>query len=299
MPPFNRNLFNLVAVLAVLGFLLACGCPSIRDGGERSRGKETVDKPEQGEEKPENPEPADTKAAREKDEGDFVVEHQTVTNVRYRDIDRSFRENKVLEKAADKLNRSLILPHDITLRTKDCGEINAFYNPNERSITFCYELMEYFFHLFKSDGDNDARARERMNKAMTFVFLHEVGHALIDGYELPITGNEEDAADRCSAFICIEELGDDGVEAIVAAAEGFAIESRMSRPDKRNMADEHLLQEQRFFNSLCMIYGSDPGKYADFKKNNLLPASRAVRCPSEYERMAKSWENLLKPWRKD
>ena len=28
------------------------------------------------------------------------------------------------------------------------------------------------------------------------------------------------------------------------------------------MADEHLLQEQRSYNSLCMTYGSNPSKYA-------------------------------------
>jgi hypothetical protein len=233
------------------------------------------------------------------DEGDFVVEHTSVRNPKFNKIDKQFRENKVLEKAADKLNRVLILPEDIVLRTKDCDQTNAFYNPQDRSITFCYELMEYFFKLYKLDGDSDQKANERMNKAITFVFLHELGHALIDNYELPITGNEEDAADRCSSFICIEELGDDGVESIVAAAEAFAIESKLTKSRKKNMADEHLLKEQRFFNSLCMIYGSDPEKYSSFTRNNLLPEARARRCPSEYDRMAKSWHNLLKPWRKD
>ncbi len=297
----RRNLYNLLAVSAVLLFLVACSCPSLRDSGEGDREGSEIAKPEEidgsgGKDstggKKEDPEGKE-------DKGDFVVEHGEVTNPKYDSLDRSFRENKVLEKAADKLNRSLILPEDIILRTKDCGQINAFYDPKERSITFCYELMEHFFRLYKSVGDSDRRANERMNDAITFVFLHELGHALIDLYELPITGNEEDAADRCSSFICIEELGDSGVRAVVAAAEAFAIESKMIKPDRRNLADEHLLQEQRFFNTLCMIYGSDPEKYAEFKRDSLLPEARAMRCPSEYTKMARSWEDLLKPWRKD
>lgn len=87
-----------------------------------------------------------------------------------------------------------------------------------------------------------------------FVFLHELGHALIDTYQLPVTANEEDEADRCSSYICIEELGQEGVESLLMAADAFAIESKMSKgPDARSMADEHLLKEQRFFNSLCMV----------------------------------------------
>jgi len=159
--------------------------------------------------------------------------------------------------------------------------------------------MEHFYRVFRGNGDSDARAKERMNRAITFIFLHELGHALIDQYDLPITANEEDAADRCSSYICIEELGDQGVQAVIAGAEFFAIQSKLTKKDRKTMADEHLLNEQRFFNALCMIYGSDPNKYRGIVQNGLLPKARAVRCPNEYSRMAKSWETLLEPWRKD
>ena len=57
-------------------------------------------------------------------------------------------------------------------------------------------------------------------------------------------------ADRCSMYICIEELGDDGVKAVVAAAEFFNIQAKAGgQRGAKVMADEHLLNEQRFFNS--------------------------------------------------
>ena len=65
-----------------------------------------------------------------------------------------------------------------------------------------------------------------MFDAVKFVFLHEIGHALMDAYKLPVTGSEEDAADRCAAFINISELGDEGVRNVMAAAEAFSIESK-------------------------------------------------------------------------
>jgi len=120
---------------------------------------------------------------------------------------------------------------------------------------------------------------------------------MIDLYKLPITGNEEDAADRASAYICLEEI-EGGVQSVLAAAEAFGIESKGKIPDGREMADEHLLQEQRFYNSLCMIYGSNTVKYENLVGGKYLPKERAVRCSSEYERTTQSWKELLKPWRK-
>ena len=243
----------------------------------------------------------ETSKSQKPDEGDFVVKHSSVNNPKFEAIDRQIKEEKVLEKAADKLNRSLSLPHDIQMLTKDCGRVNAFYDPQEKSITFCYELMEHYYKLFKSTGVSTDEANRSMNKAINFVFLHELGHALIDTYKLPITANEEDAADRCSSYICIEELGQEGVDSILAAADALRLETKLSNrgPDAGQMADEHLLNEQRFFNSLCMVFGSDPNKYSAIVTEGYLPKARAVRCPSEYNRTAQSWEKLLEPWRKD
>ncbi len=287
----NRNRFNSLAVLAILIIVTAaCVYRSGRESEPTSSNK-TDDAPAKELKKSEE--------TKQSDKGDFTVEHLAVKNSRYDEIDRQVKEEKLLEKAADKLNQSLILPYDINLKTKDCGEINAFYDADEHSVTVCYELMEHFYKVFRSDGLNEQKAYNKMFNAVRFAFLHEIGHALIDIYNLPITGNEEDAADRCSSFINLTELGEDGVNAVLAAADAFAIESKSDAPGKRNLADEHLLQEQRFYNSLCMIYGSDTKKYSYILEEQYLPKERAVRCPQEYERTVQSWSKLLAPWRKE
>lgn len=295
----SRNLLNLCLIFAVLFIITACVCNSDRNANsepDKSNPNETSKTSENS-----NAAPLKNDAKTEKknqDKGDFIVEHLEVKNSRYNEIDRQIKQDKTLEKAADQLNRALILPNDIFLRTKDCGEANAFYNPNDQSITMCYELMEHFYLLYKEDGDTDDEAYDSMFDAVRFVFLHEMGHALIDTYKLPITANEEDAADRCSSFINIEELGDAGVKSILAAADAFKMESRSKTLTGRDLADEHLLQEQRSFNSLCMVYGSNPTKYSSIVEKGYLPEARAVRCPAEYERTAQSWSTLLAPWRK-
>lgn len=295
------NFVNLSFICVILLLITACFCRSER-GFEPSAPQsntatnQAVNSTAQSKESPSNSPTANNK---KKDEGDFIVEHLTVENSRYDEIDRQVKNEKLLEKAADKLNRALILPNDLFIKTKDCKEVNAFYNPNNASVTICYELMEHFFKVFKSAGETDEKAYDKMFAAVQFVFLHEIGHALIDQYKLPITANEEDAADRCSSYINLEELGDDGVRAVLSAADAFAIESKQRVPNNRNMADEHLLQEQRFYNALCMTYGSNPGKYESIVTEGYLPKERAVRCPTEYQRTVESWKILLEPWRKN
>lgn len=288
----SRNLQNLFGVFAVLLILTGCICQSDRDSKpffETSKDKKANSADEK----------TDSRKKIKRDKGDFTVEHLEVKNPAYKDVDEKIKADKTLEKAALKLNSALILPKDITLRTKDCAETNAFYDPNDLSITVCYELMEYYYRLFRKNGKSESEANEKMFEAIQFVFLHEIGHALIDVYELPITGNEEDAADRCSSYINLEELGEEGVNSVIAAADAFRLESRRKSVDKQNLADEHLLQEQRFYNSLCMIYGSDVRKYSNLVSDGYLPKNRAERCPAEYQKTVESWDKLLKPWRKN
>lgn len=293
---FKNNSFNLIFISVILLFITACVCQSDRDNSSKDNSStKDVSSPTN---KAETSAPKTDKNKKE-DKGDFIVEHLPVQNSRYDELDRQVKNDKTLEKAADRLNRSLILPQDIYLRTKDCGQSNAFYNPQDVAITICYELMEHFYKIFRSSGDSDQKAYDSMFDAITFVFLHEMGHALVDQYKLPVTGNEEDAADRLSSFVCIEELGDEGVRAILAAADAMRIESKTKTTTSRDMADEHLLQEQRFFNSLCMVYGANPDKHQNIVDNGYLPQERAVRCPSEYQRTAGSWSDLLAPWRKN
>lgn len=287
----QRNTANLLIAAGTLLLVTACFCRSDRQMGSSPLYDETTES-----NRSTAPAAPASKSAKP-DNGDFIVEHLSVSTPRYVEIDRQVKDEKLLPKAADQLNRALSLPHDITLRTKDCNDVNAYYDSRDRSITMCYELMEYFYKTFKSDGRSDDEAYKKMFAAVRFVFLHEIGHALIDAYKLPIMGGEEDAADRCSAFINLKELGEEGVEAVFAAAEAFAIESKRTT-GKRNLADEHLLSEQRFYNSLCMIYGSNPAKYSRILSEGFLPKERAVRCPSEFQRTVDSWISLLEPWRK-
>lgn len=44
---------------------------------------------------------------------------------------------------ADNLTKTYALPRPIQVTYKDCGELNAWYDPREGSITMCYDLIEH------------------------------------------------------------------------------------------------------------------------------------------------------------
>lgn len=69
----------------------------------------------------------------------------------YRDIAGILRDNEVLEKAADWLSKNYVLPNPVRLTAEVCGEVNAFYVPDEREVILCYEWADFFYDLFLTD----------------------------------------------------------------------------------------------------------------------------------------------------
>ena len=93
-----------------------------------------------------------------------------------------------------------------------------------------------------------------MDGAATFILMHEVGHALVDVLDLPITGREEDAVDQLAAMMLIN-TGDKGATAALNGVRAIQ-PGQNAIYDNSDFADEHSLGPQRLFNIACWIYGS-------------------------------------------
>lgn len=225
------------------------------------------------------------------DTGDFKIGFAPEKGKKTKKLDAEMR--KSLQGLADELNSILSLPADVYLTADDCGEPNAFYESGKKQLTMCYELYADFEELFKSEFPKEADRDEAVGGAFVFVLFHELGHALIDVYELPITGKEEDAVDQLSTWILTDGT-DNGEMTALSGAIAFALLADSNKD--LSFWDEHSLSQQRFYNTICLIYGNNPEKYADFVKDGTLPKNRAGRCVKEYEQIDRAWSKLLAPF---
>lgn len=252
------------------------------------------------------PTPAPAAPKRPGDRGDFKVVYAAVKDPDYRELQQIFKDTALFEETVKALNETLALPADVTVALEECGEINAFYDPERRRISMCYELVGAFAEMFLADAETEEEAEAAgvsVAGATLFIFFHEAGHALIDLYDLPITGKEEDAVDQLATLILLE-AGEDGENAALDGASSFLTEEEEASEDEAGFEelafwDEHSLDEQRFYNIICWLYGKDPEGYAYLVEDETLPEERAGSCPGEYERMSKAWDTLLEPYVKE
>ena len=198
----------------------------------------------------------------------------------------------------DWLNQTYRLPYDVPIFFFECNTTNAYYDPNAKEIVLCYELVKQFhniiYHAYPN-ADDDYISYATLS-AVDYVFYHELAHALIDIYDLRITGLEEDVADQYSAYMLAESASDGdnvGSDEIQFAAIVNGLSHSEAQFQPAVFADTHSLNIQRFYNLACYAYGSNPDYSGNIVEYGLLPEHRAQNCEREYNQIVTAWDNLL------
>jgi hypothetical protein len=205
------------------------------------------------------------------------------------DIKEAFQE------IADGLNGVIALPRDVYLNLDTCGEANAFYNPSGPQIKICNELITQYEKEFKTVSKDPKEVEDMVEDTLVQTLFHELGHCLIDQWDLPATGREEDAVDQLATVLLLDGSASGQKSAINAALE-FAIASSDEEKGDMLFWDEHSFSKTRFYDMLCLVYGSNPSKNAFIIGDDTLPKKRAERCPGEYKKADHAWMKLLQPY---
>lgn len=194
------------------------------------------------------------------------------------------------------INDTFVLERTLHIRVG--GQEGPLFDPATMEIlmpsVFVAEVMARFQSIdYEKTG---VRIPEATEDALLHTLFHEFAHAIIAMYELPVLGKEEDAADSLASVLLIEFF-ENGAEIALSAADLFDIES----DDREVLTDEdfwgeHSLDDQRYFATLCHVYGSDPAGYKQLEKT--LSIDRAEACVAEYENVRASWFTLLEPYLK-
>jgi hypothetical protein len=228
------------------------------------------------------------------DNGDFQVSYEPSANADLQAWEDYYQGLGFLETIADSINGTFALPRDAALIMGECGFSNAFWTPKEKTLALCLELSNDIATTFANSNLGLTQDQVLAATVNTYLWVsyHEMGHALIDLLDLPTTGKEEDAVDQFSTVLFIE--GGAGWAAVDAGVFFYLVDQGVTDPTQ--LADEHALNLQRFYNVLCLVYGSDPNEYADLLTSFPEMEARAPRCKGEYKDASKAWTTLLEPY---
>jgi hypothetical protein len=131
---------------------------------------------------------------------------------------------------------------------------------------------------------------------LLFVATHEMGHAVISEMQLPVLGREEDAADEFAVLTALMH-GEKGFSdrVLIDAAEGWFMDARREKKDgdTPTFYDQHGLSQQRGYQIVCLMVGSDPVRFKELADEIKLPDDRRRTCAWDYDTASRSWETLL------
>jgi hypothetical protein len=229
-------------------------------------------------------------AASEQEPGVFAASYPVQGDPVYETLRADLGRRRYLEALTEHLNALFWLPAALTLEMDRCGEANAYYDPARRKIVGCYELIAALLDTFDKRGSR-ANLDNHVYGAFTFSLLHEVAHAIIDVWDLPVTGKEEDAADQLATIVLLS-FGEEGEAAVVSAAVAFA--RAKEKLNNSRFAAEHSLSKQRAFSILCWVQGQDTSAPARWPLWRDVPADRSERCVTESAQVMEAWNTILK-----
>jgi hypothetical protein len=210
-----------------------------------------------------------------------------------KEVRKRLKTSATLQTAVEFLNKTLITPTDVQLTF---GHYQKIWYENHK-IEIPYQFIANI-----RGGYENTRIPHRLSTVDEFtgntlfhVIFHEMAHALIEQYDLPIVGKEEDAADGLADVLLIRffEQGDD---IVISAADLFYMNSvHQGRLKKEDHWAEHGTQLQRYYTRACHAYGSNPSKHISLKRRVEFSDERAERCIMQYRELERSWLRLLSP----
>lgn len=195
------------------------------------------------------------------------------------------------------INETMPFSQALTLRLG--AKEGPLFDPAINEIWIPGEFLEEIDQRFKS-AKIATTAQERQDvivDVFTHTLLHEVGHAIIAQFNIPTLGKEEDAVDNLATVFILDFL-EDGDTIALHAADMFALEDEdIATFQSEDFWDEHSLDIQRYFTTLCHVYGALPDDNIDLVEAGELSEDKADSCIDEYAQISSDWLFVLEELR--
>jgi len=207
------------------------------------------------------------------------------------------KDQQVLERL-QRFLAPLRFPGPLMVRTAQCGAAYRPYQPGG-DVTICYEFVKQVEDWSPSALGNEVGyigvvmvpQEAAIVGPVVEEVLHDVALAVFDRLEIPVWGRYEDAADQVAALIMLQ-FGTDVAQTTILGTAYFLYWSAKGA-DYLNadaIGDVRPPVRQRYYNILCIAYGSDPSKFSAFTAINRdamasdLSGQRAAGCALRYAR---------------
>ncbi len=132
-----------------------------------------------------------------------------------------------------------------------------------------------------------------------FLAFHEMGHALVSEFGLPIAGREEDAVDRLATWIMTPVEADETPEYLIGAMQGWFLWAGDTPLHDLAWWDEHGNDQQRAYQIACLLYGDAPERFVSAADLAGIPEERRETCIHEAADNDYAWSSLLAPYTRE
>lgn len=127
------------------------------------------------------------------------------------------------------------------------------------------------------------------------VVLHELGHALIREFDLPVLGNEETMADAFATHYLTTHLPDRAVDVLRARTTSLMIEARAVSREEWVVHGEHDNDARRAFQIAALAVAADSAKYDSVAKSVGMSEQDILKARDYGAEIHRSWRRILAP----
>jgi Putative metallopeptidase len=235
--------------------------------------------------------------------GRIEIQYDAPNNSDLQAVYKRLKDHQFLQRIQSILS-PLRLPEELTIKTTECGVMNAWYRREDSgpTVTLCYELLKTISQSMPKETTPDGISpMDAVTGQAVWLALHEVGHAVFDIYHVPIFGHSEDAADNFATYVMLHFGKQQAWRWINGAAwawRGYVADYRTNpviQEQLAGFASNHGQPQERFYNLMCLAYGADPATFADLTKDGFLPPNRAPDCKYDYKTLVDAFDQEIEP----
>ena len=151
-------------------------------------------------------------------------------------------------------------------------------------------VSKTFVSLEKSDG----KITDFSQRVLLHVILHELGHALVREFDLPILGNEETLADAFATHYLVTKMPNRALPILEARISSLMIEAKEIPRTQWTVKGEHNSDARRAYQICALALAHDSNKFKSLARIVDMNESDIKKATDYGSEIHRSWRRMLR-----